>query len=304
MKKLAYLPVFLAFATLAFLAGCSQGTPQKQQQEEKMDIYIDESYKPLFETAIPTFLSQQESGKIVPHYVSELEAINAFANDSTSTICISREFTKKETEELSKKQIQFRSSKLGSDAVCIIVNPKNADSSYTLDQLKAIFTGKDTLWKTSKRKIQIVFDHANSSNFYYIYNLIGKQKLGDNVSAVKSNEQVIDLVRKNPDVMGIIGANWISDNRDTTHLKFSEGISVCSIAYSKYTDYYQPFAAYIYNNIYPMTRNFYLINKASRVSINSQFARFLLGQRGQLLIYKSNLIPATMVAREIQIVQE
>lgn len=300
MKKTAiFFTGLIIFSRL--LSGCGS-TPQAK--EEIADIYIDESFKPLFDTSIPTFESQIQSGRVIPHYVSELGAIEAFKNNQTKTICITREFTPEETKYLAGKNVEFTTDHIGTDALALIVNPACKDSAFTLDELKAIFTGKDSLWKSTGRKINIVFDQSNSSNFYYIYNLVEKQKLSPNISAVKSNEEVIELVRKNSNVLGIIGANWINDTRDSTLLKFKDGIKVCDIAYNKYSEYFQPYPAYIYNDVYPMTRKFYLINKGSRVSLYSQFVRFMTGQRGQMIIYKSNLIPSTMVAREIEIVQE
>lgn len=303
MIKWRFTKLILGLMVLSFLFSQCRNT-RKNVTEEVADIYVDESYKPLFETAIPTFESQIERGKIIPHYVSELDAIKAFKENKTKTICITRKFTKEETDYLRTKQVEFTTDQLGTDAVALIVNPENADSSYTLDEIKAILTGNDTIWRTSKKPIDIVFDQSNSANFYYIYNLINKAKLNSRVAALKSNAEVIDLVRKNKNVLGIIGTDWINDDRDSTLLSFRKGITVCSIAFNKYSEYFQPYPAYIFNDVYPMTRKFYVINKAPRIAVGSQFTRFLTGDRGQMLIYKSNLIPATMVAREIQIVQE
>lgn len=296
---------FTAVLTLSLLSiqGCN--TAPSASQEEKADMYIDESFKPLFETSIPTFESQVRDGQIIPHYVSELEAIEAFREGKTKTICITREFTNQEEENFRKKNVEFTTDYIGNDALALIVNPSSQDSAFTVDELKAIFSGETTLWPATKKKMTIVFDQSNSANFYYMYQLIGEKKLNPNITAVKSNEEVIEIVRKDPNAMGVIGANWINDERDTTLLKFKDGIKVCDIAANKYAEYFRPYASYIYGNIYPLTRKFYIINKASRVSINSQFVRFMTNpQKGQLIIYKSNLIPAKMMAREIQVVQE
>lgn len=294
---------FLSLIGLFIFQSC--GPTNATYQEEVADIYIDESFKPLFDTSIPTFESQTRDGSLIPHYVSEFEAIEAFKENKTKTIVISREFTEKETENFRAKNVEFNSMHLGTDALALIVHPDAKDSMFTVDELKAIFSGKDTLWKTSGKKISIVFDQSNSSNFYYVYNMIDKGTLNPNMAAVKSNEEVIEVVRQNPNVLGVIGANWINDTRDSTLLKFKDGIKVCDIAYNEFSEYFQPYPAYIYKDVYPLTRKFYWINKGSRVSINSQFERFMMNpQKGQLIIYKSNLIPAKMMQRDIQVVVE
>ncbi|HRO76816.1 MAG TPA: substrate-binding domain-containing protein [Crocinitomicaceae bacterium] len=295
--------LYLAFSCgLLLFNSC---TNSKTYQEEVAPMYIDESFKPLFETSIPTFESQISDGKIEPHYVSELEAIQAFSDNKTKTICITREFTQTEIENFRKKNVEFTMDYVGNDALALIVHPTAKDSAFTLDELKAIFSGKTTEWASTKKKMTIVFDQSNSANFYYMYNLIDKQQISPNITAVKSNEEVIEIVRKDPNAMGVIGANWINDERDTTMLKFKDGIKVCDIAKNQYAEYFRPYAAYIYGDIYPLTRKFYIINKASNTSVNSQFVRFMTNpQKGQLIIYRSNLIPAKMMQREIQVVVE
>ena len=46
----------------------------------------------------------------------------------------------------------------------------------------------------------------------------GKPLAESNVSALKTNQQVIDYVVKNPDAMGVIGVNWLGNRSDTTNL--------------------------------------------------------------------------------------
>ena len=51
----------------------------------------------------------------------------------------------------------------------------------------------------------------------------------DSVSALKTNQQVIDYVVKNPDAMGVIGVNWLGNRSDTTNLAFREELSLIHI---------------------------------------------------------------------------
>lgn len=296
--------LFFILFGLLLLTGCTSQNIE-EMKVEKTNMYIDESFKLLFDTAIPTFESQNEFGELSPIYTSELEAIEAFKNGTTNTICVARELTEKETAYLKSKNIEFSSHYLGKDGVTLIVNPENEDSFYTLQQLKDILNGKDTVWRTSGKQMEIVIDQSNSSNFYFLSNLIDNQTIKAKISAAKSNEEVMKLVRERKDVLGVIGSNWVSDERDSTHLQFKEGIKVCSIAANEYAEYFQPYQAYLYNDIYPLTRRFYLLNKAKTNSIATRLTHFMINQqKGQLLIYKSGLIPATMYEREIQIVVE
>lgn len=289
---------------ILFLLFSCNSKEVKEMQAEKAAIYVDESYKNLFDTALPTFDSQNAYGELSPKYVSELDAIESFKKGTTNTICITRPFTQNEIDVLKSKNLEVTTDTLGKDGVTLIVNPENPDSLFTVQELKDILLGKKKTWKSSNEPIEIVIDRSNSANFYYVFNLIAQQPIQAKIAAVKSNKEVIELVRKKKDILGIIGSNWISDERDSTHLSFQKGIQVCGIAATEFSEYFQPYQAYLYNDIYPLTRKFYLLNKAKYNSVASRFTRWIIGQQGQLLIYKSGLIPSTMYQREIQIVQE
>ena len=55
------------------------------------------------------------------------------------------------------------------------------------------------------------------------------EQLSSRVSALQSNEEVINYVKTHPGTMGIIGLNWISDQDDPTSMAFMDGLKVASI---------------------------------------------------------------------------
>ena len=73
----------------------------------KAVVYIEESFKRLFDTSIYTFESQFPKADIIPMYLSENAIIDAFYKDSTKTIVISREFTKEELAYLKSKKVEY-----------------------------------------------------------------------------------------------------------------------------------------------------------------------------------------------------
>ena len=270
----------------------------------KMNLYVEESFKPLFETSIHTFESQYPKASIQVKYASEGEIIDAFFKDSLKTICISRDFTKLEKVQLKKRQVEVRSDKIAEDAVALILHPANPDSLMTIAQIKAIIRGEKTTWTGLKTKINVVFDKQNSANFYYLKNFCDLNKLPVNLFAVNSNEEVINYVKENKNAIGIIGLNWISDSDDFDTLGFVSGINVVAIAKDDKSDYFKPHAGYIYTKEYPLSREIWLINKAKKSGINTGFVLFMKGDKGQLIVQKSALVPATAPVRLIQLVTE
>ena len=264
-------------------------------------LYIEESFKPLFKTSIYTFESQFQKAHINPIYCTEQDAIQSFIENKTKSIFITRDFTKKEKQKLLLSQVEVRSDKLAEDAIALIVHPSNPDTLMSIEKLKKILTGKDTKWNKLKTKINVVFDNQNSANFVYLKNMIGDSPIQSNVFAVNSNEEVINYVKNHPEALGIIGVNWISDEDDAEVLDFLDGINVVAMSKGDSKDYFKPYQSYIYTKEYPLTRELWSINKASKSSLNSGFINFLTGEKGQLIIQKSCLVPSNSPIRMMQI---
>ena len=267
-------------------------------------IYIEESFKPLFDTSIYTFESFFPKANITAVYRSEGEIINSFFANKTKTISISRDFTKAEKYKLKKKSVEVRSEKIAEDALALIIHPSNNDSLITIEELKAIISGKQTTWKTSQSKINVVFDQKNSANFAYLIDLCKIKQLPINVFAVHSNVEVINYVKNNPSALGVIGLNWISDQDDFDVLDFVNGIKVMSVAKDNKSGHFKPYAGFIFTREYPLKREIWMINKAGRQTLNSGFVLFMKGEKGQLIVQKSALVPANAPVRLIQLREE
>lgn len=270
----------------------------------KAKIYFEESFKPLFETSIYTFESLYPKADIVPVYGPENKIIESFYKDETKTICITRDFTDQEKADLKKSLIEVVSDKIAEDAVTLIVNPENVDTLLTVDQLKRILKGEDKTWPTLKTTINVVFDNKNSANFNYMRKLCENAPIPVNVFAVESNEQVIDYVKKNKSALGVIGLNWISDEDDADVLNFLNGIKVVSVAKAPGEYYHKPYQGYVYTKEYPLTREVWMINKAKKTGLNTGFVLFMIGDKGQTIIQKSSLVPASTPVRLIQMSTE
>jgi phosphate transport system substrate-binding protein len=305
MKPLTKITAVVSGAII--FASCGGGnTPSAQESHSsgKAEIYLEESYKPLFETSIYTFESLYPNADIVPVYKTEGEIIKDFFEKKAQTICITRDFTAMEKSRLKKGQIEVRSAIIAFDAVALIIHPDNPDTTLSVDRLKRILTGKDSLWTASGKAINVVFDNANSANFNYMRNLVGNAALSKNVYAVKSNQAVIDHVKNNPSSIGVIGVNWISDHDDKTVLDFLKGVKVMSVSKTEKSEAFQPYQAYIYTKEYPLTREVWMINYGSRSGLQTGFVNWMQQEKGQLIIHKSALVTASAPVRMIEMTTE
>jgi phosphate transport system substrate-binding protein len=237
---------------------------------------------------------------IMVKYLPEGKIIQAFFDGQVKTITITRDFTKEEKKYLKSKNVEVSSDRIALDAVALIVNPENTDTTISIARLRKILTDKNSIWPTSKQSISVVFDQMNSANFNYITDMLQTKKLAANVFAAKSNEEVINYVKKNKNAIGVIGLNWISNQEDFEVLNFLDGIRVMDVKLTEESESFKPINGVIYTKEYPLIRDVWMINKGSRSGLNSGFVNFMMGEKGQIIIHKSELVPANNPVRLIQ----
>lgn len=267
----------------------------------KIEIYVEDSYKPLFKTSIYTFESLFPKARVKAQYLPEGQIIQSFFDNKVKTICISRDFTSKEKQFLKTKHVQVQSDIIAYDAVALIVHPDNKDTLISVDQLKKWISTNGAQWPNTHKDVKIVFDKVNSANFNYLTQLSGKNTLSENVYALNSNEQVIEYVKRNKQALGVIGVNWISDQEDFEVMNFLDSVRVMHVSLHDGGEGFQPYAGTVWTKEYPLHREMWMINKGNRSGLNTGFVLFMIGEKGQLIIQKSELVPAKAPVRLIQL---
>ena len=287
-----------------FFNSCTLNNNRVQETHRKGNavVYVDESFKPLIESCITVFQSQYPKSNITGVYAAENNILNDFLDNKIKTICISRDLTKKEKDNIyTNESIKVRSERIAYDAIALIVHPDNKDTIALLEDLKSWLTDPDAIWKSSGQKINIVFDNDGTSNFLYLNRMVNGKKLLGNLSSLRSNKQVLDYVKQNKNALGIIGVNWISDMEDPNMMGLRKGIKVMYIRAKEGAPAFQPFAGNIWSQEYPLFREVWMINRANKAGINTGFMLFMAGEKGQLIIQKSELVPAKAPVRLIRV---
>jgi len=65
--------------------------------------------------------------------------------------------------------------------------------------------------------------------------------------------------------------------------------------------YYKPYQAYIATHYYPLWRTVYIISREARTGLGTGFASFVAGEKGQKIILRSGLVPASMPVRLVEL---
>lgn len=307
---------FLSIFCFLLLFSCQNKSKDKftdTYSSGVIPIAVDENFQPIIQEEIDVFEALFPKTGIVPNYTNEVNAINLLLKDSVRLVIATRPLSSNEENYLKSKKFSPHSYKLATDGIALIINNHNPDSLITLNDIRKILTGEVLNWKeiypkSKLGKFQVVFDNKNSSTVRYAIDSICNGKpLSNKLNAQNTNLEVIDYVSKTPNAIGIIGVNWLGNHKDTTNLSFKNEIRVMAVsAESEATvaNSYRPFQAYLFYGYYPLTRNVYIILNDPRGSLPSGFTSFLTLDRGQRIILKSGLLPATQPVRIVHIKDE
>jgi len=243
-------------------------------------------------------------------YFPENIALDKMINDSCKVVVMCRDLTANERKQFESKNLFPISTKIAEDAIAIVIHPENTDTILTVDKIKSILLGNDSLWsllntKSTLGKINVVFDNKASANARYMKDTLLKGKeFSGNVFAVNSNPEVIEYVNKNKNAVGFLSVNWISDMDDSTSQNFLKKIKVVAIAKDNNSSAFKPYQAYIKTKEYDFTRDVYMINRQTRAGLGMGFVHFVAGDKGQIMILKAGLIPAIAPVRMVNIKME
>lgn len=261
----------------------------------------DESFSPIIDEQIQVFESIYRDAKLTPIYTNEYDAVNLLMKDSIQLAITSRNFTKKELENLKARNYLPVAIPLAYDGLSLIINRENTDSCISVNNIKRVLSGQARTWGDivpgSKRgDIEVVFDNSKSSTVHFCVDslLDGKPINSPNIVAVKTSKEVVDYVEKTPNAIGIIGSNWLNDKRDTTNTTFKKNITVMSVSRMDTATYYnswKPYQAYLLDGHYPLVRTIYALLNDPINGLPWGFAHFIESPKGQLIIFKSGLLP-------------
>lgn len=247
------------------------------------------------------FESLYPKAKLTPLYIDEFTAVDRFMRDSIELIITARNISPSQMENMRNRGLRPEIIPLAYDGLALIVNKENNDTCISVNDFKRILLGEVTKWNeiypgSTRGEIILAFDNKHSSAVKFCEDsILGGKAISDaNAFAVKKSAEVVDYVEKTPNAIGIIGSNYLNDKRDTTNTTFKKNIHVVSVSKDSVAtemNSWKPYQAYLYDGRYPFIRTIYAWVNDPYNALPWSFAQFIAGQKGQLILFKSSLLP-------------
>lgn len=267
----------------------------------RIRIAADGSLKPVIAAIVQSFEHTYPDAHITVTYESESDAIKDLANDSVHLVALTRTLKTEEESLIESKHLFASSVLIAHEGLALISNPAVTDTSFSIQEIKDLLTkGKSPSVLRMPPSIAVVFDYPNSGMARYLEDsLASPDSLGPACFALRGDSAVIRYVALVKNTFGFIGSSWIVDRGDSTLMAFTNSIKVIPVRTDSGS--FLPFQAFVAQGSYPLIRPVILVNDDPRTGLASGLTAFAAGDKGQRIVLKAGLVPATMPVRIVQV---
>jgi len=190
----------------------------------------------------------------------------------------SRPMKPKEIERAKAKGIQPFATVIAKDGIAVIVHPSNSVAGLTMDELKAIYTGRISKWNEvggGTKTIVIVSRDTASGTFETFKKLALKgKKVRDDALMLASNQAVATTVAKTPGAIGYVGLGYLSDKVKALEI---DGV--------------KPSQKTVVSGEYKLSRPLFMYTNGKPKGLAKKFIDFVLSLAGQRIVKDLGFVP-------------
>lgn len=299
MKARLYIIIMLLTSTLV---GCNWNN----KSDKKDDILAGEIPVAVDKTLLPIFLEQKEvfessyyNANVAVIAEPEVQAVNALLRGDAGIAFLARELTEEERAHFDKRSVNGRIYPVGYDAIVLVTNTASTDTSIRVADVINMLKGNNYGNK------KLVFDDLNSSILRQLIDIGDIDRVANTyVLTSAGSEGVLKEVSTSTDKIGAISFNQLLSLKSS--FSEMEKIRILSVLNDMGGEqkYVLPSQASLSLDEYPLKRTIYVLNYQPNMGLGIGLSAFLTGDRGQRILLKAGLLPATMPGREIIIRSE
>lgn len=294
-------------AFLLLFLGCS-AAERESPTRGNLTLLASESLAPLMNQEAFEFHRIYPGINVTVLPALTREAIVALFTDTIKAAATDRPLNEEEVSVMTNAKLPIMETKIGEDALVVLVNRKNGLSQLSLTDLGRILSGGITHWDqipSSGRKgsIQLSLTKRNSGIYELLEKHFFRLERGINIQVpTSSQEAVIEEVKRNPSTLGIVSFSFFK----STGVTAASALRSLQIAGQPDSGRgpVSPSQQAISSKEYPLSYPVYLYVKEDKAGPGSGFASFLTSQPGQKIIQNAGILPVKIPSRPVQLVQE
>lgn len=210
--------------------------------------------------------------------------IAALINGTTDICASSRPIKKEEVQQLIRKSgYRGMEIRVARDGLSVYVNSTNSIKKLTIDQIKQIFTGKITNWKSvgGPDKQIILYSRENNSGTYEFFkeHVLDKQDFSSAAQHMAGTAALINAVSKDPFSIGYGGA------------AYARNVKALAVAQSASMPYVFPEEKTILSGEYPISRFLYFYTDKRPEGTVKKFIDWVISPAGQKVVREVGYYP-------------
>ena len=292
------LVAIVSISALTAIISCSQSNTSTPTQGA-VKILVEQSLRPLIESEIGVFQRLYPQATVEPIYVYDADLMAYFLADSADLALTTHPLSDAAVEQIKEEKIWPQQLVIAKDGLAVVASANFPNDSLSLAALKEML-----LNESNSLPYHIVFDHKGSATVRFLEeDILGGTPVSPRCYAAENETEVLHHVKVNEDAIGIIGVSYIVDKTDSGAVSFQKDLKIIALSGDTGAAY-MPLQSYLYTGEYPLTRSISLYNREARAGLATGFAAFLASERGQRIILREGLVPATMPVRLVKISTE
>jgi len=259
MKKLLLVAILTTASILAAqtIKGSDTVLPLSQQQAE-------------------TYMKVNKNAKVTVTGGGSGVGISALIEGTTDIAQSSRKIKFDEKKKLSDKGSTVVEKIIAYDALAVVVNPKNAVSQLTREQLDNIFTGKITNWKEvggADLKITPIARETSSGTYeFFKEEVLQKKDYMAGIMSVPATGTIVETIKKTPGAIGYVGLAYLNKDVKALKVSFKDG------------QFVEPSVKTAKDETYPIVRPLIYYYVQSSEAAVKPFIDYVLSKEGQKIV--------------------
>jgi phosphate transport system substrate-binding protein len=294
--KTWFVATLLIAAFLAvFVSGCAVQSPTSSDSGLSGTIKIigSNTVTPISSVWAEEFMKKNTKVRIAVSGPGSGVGIAAFIDGTTDICQSSRTITAEEINKAKANGKVVNEIQVATDALSVVVNPKNPVSELTIAQLSAIYTGKITNWKEIGGDdvpiVAISRDTNSGTHVFFKEHVVQmttlptkntKLEYGDKVLFLPSTEGGITEVAKNPNAVFYAGLGYLTNSVKAIAIKNTPNDKAVLPSVKTSLD-----------GTYPVSRPLLFYTNGAPTGINKTFIDYCLSAGGQKIVTDLGFVP-------------